>query len=233
MVKRLALVTGANRGLGLETCHQLLLLGYEVIMTSRDPKKGAEAVKKMKESFEDVHYLPLDISKSASIQELVNQVKKKWGHLDVLVNNGAIAKDKETNTIEGRRKILEETLMTNVVGAYELCDSFAPLMKEKKYGRIVNVSSGLGQLSEPHSDFATYSISKTALNAVTTLFANQYKDSNILVNSVCPGWVKTDMGGKDAPRSVQDGARSIVWGAILPEQGPTGGFFRDGKPLDW
>jgi NAD(P)-dependent dehydrogenase (short-subunit alcohol dehydrogenase family) len=234
MDKRLILVTGGNRGLGLETCRELAKAGHEVILTSRDAKKGEEQVKALRAEGGTLHFLSLDIADSGSIQALVKQIQQKWGRLDVLINNAGILLDKDAKkSPEAHRQLLEETLTTNVVGTYELCDRLAPLMKEKGYGRIVNVSSGLGQLSEPHSEYAAYSISKTALNAVTVVFANQYQGTNVLINSVCPGWVKTDMGGESAPRSLQEGVSGIIWAATLPDQGPTGKFFRDGKPINW
>jgi len=234
MQKRFILVTGGNRGLGLETCRQLAQSGHEVILTSRDEKKGKKLVEDLQKEGLSLHFLPLDVADVQSIASLVNQIEKRWKRLDVLINNAAIASDKEsTGTPDSDREILEKTLNTNVVGAFDLCHRLAPLMKKNHYGRIVNVSSGLGQLSEPHSEFLTYSISKTALNAVTTLFAARYQGSNVLINSVCPGWVRTDMGGPSAPRSLDQGAKSIIWAATLPDGGPTGGFFRDGQPIKW
>jgi NAD(P)-dependent dehydrogenase (short-subunit alcohol dehydrogenase family) len=128
---------------------------------------------------------------------------------------------------------LRLALETNTFGAFELCRLAVSLMEKNRYGRIVNVSSGMGQLSEMDTGYAAYRLSKTALNAVTAIVAAETKGKNILVNSVCPGWVKTDMGGASAHREIPQGGRSIVWAALLPDDGPTGGFFRDGEPLSW
>ncbi|WP_068470963.1 SDR family oxidoreductase [Candidatus Protochlamydia phocaeensis] len=237
--KRLALVTGGNRGLGLGTCRELAQAGYQVILASRDEEKGRIKAQELNRGGLSVEAMLLDISNSDSIASLHRQIEQRWGRLDVLVNNAAILIDKddahqaEEDAFKQRRRVLEETLNVNVAGAYDLCNRFVPLMLKNGYGRIVNVSSGLGQLSDPHSNFAAYSISKTALNMVTCIFAAQTKGSNVLVNSVCPGWVKTDMGGEQAPRSIEEGISGIVWASTLPDHGPSGGFFRDGKPIDW
>lgn len=237
----LALVTGANRGLGLETCRQLGQLGYQVILTSRNAQQGREKAKQLIDEGFDVTFIQLDIENSESILEAYKEVKTVWGRLDVLVNNAAILLDKEKledtgseeNMARLHREILEKTLKINVSGAYEMCEVFGQLMSKYRKGRIVNVSSGTGQLSEMGDLYPAYSISKASLNAVTRVFAARFKHYHILVNSVCPGWVKTDMGGSEAPRSLEEGAKSIVWAVTLPDGGPTGGFFRDGKPLNW
>jgi NAD(P)-dependent dehydrogenase (short-subunit alcohol dehydrogenase family) len=238
--QRIALVTGGNRGIGFEVCRQLAQANYEVILTSRDPEKGQAKAKELKQEGLNVKWLPLDITDSQSIANLHHTILQQDSHLDVLINNAAVFLDKTVTEAKGSEayfqqvsQILQKTLQTNVAGAFELCERFLPLMVKQNYGRIVNVSSGLGQLSEPHSDALTYSISKTALNGVTCFLANTYKGKDVLINSVCPGWVKTDMGGEEAPRSIQEGAAGIVWAATLPSGGPTGGFFRDGMAIQW
>ncbi|MGE4573301.1 MULTISPECIES: SDR family oxidoreductase [Parachlamydia] len=231
MNQKVALVTGGNKGLGLETCRQLGAQGFQILLTSRDPAKGKPRVEELRKQGINATYYPLDVASSKSIEELFHSILKEIGHLDVLVNNAAIFIDADQS--KPRDVILRETLETNVVGAYHLCELFAPVMYRQKWGRIVNVSSGAGQLCEMSGEYEAYAISKTALNAVTCVFAAKMKGVDVLVNSICPGWVKTDMGGESAPRSLEEGGKSIVWGALLPTGGPSGGFFRDGQPLDW
>lgn len=238
-MKRVALVTGGNRGLGLETCRRLAQQGYQVILTSRDKQKGQAKVEELQQEGLDVYFAKLDVADPISIEDLQRQIIESRGRLDVLINNAAIFIDKdqkntgEDESFRERRHILEETLNTNVLGAYELCERFIPLMQKQQYGRIVNISSGLGQLSEPRSEYIAYSISKTAINAVTTCLAARLKGTNILINSICPGWVKTDMGGPNAPRNIEQGVQGIIWAATLPDGGPSGGFFRDKEPINW
>lgn len=237
MDKRIAVVTGGNRGLGLETSRQLAKEGYRVLLTSRDLEKGKQKTQKLQQEGLDIQCVELDVASPKSIEAFYHQLEKDWGRVDVLINNAGVLLDKEEETQKGefeeRRKILEETLNTNVVGAYDLTNRIIPFMLKQNYGRIVNVSSGAGQLSEPHSYYIAYSISKTALNAITCFLAAKWYGKNILINSVCPGWVKTDMGGAQAPRTIEQGIQGIVWAATLPDGGPSGGFFRDGKPISW
>lgn len=235
-----ALVTGGNRGLGLETCRRLAKDGYKVILTSRNAQKGKQKVEELNEEGLPINFASLDVSDPKSIAALYQEIKSNWGRLDVLINNAAVLLEKKQEEyqdleeqIEAHRDILEQTLRTNVIGAYDLCERFIPLMQQHHYGRIVNVSSEAGQLSAPHTYYPIYSISKTALNAITSFLAERVKGTNILINSVCPGWVKTDMGGPDAPRSIEEGVEGIIWAATLPNKGPNGGFFRDGKLIEW
>jgi NAD(P)-dependent dehydrogenase (short-subunit alcohol dehydrogenase family) len=228
MTKRVALVTGANRGLGLETCRQLARQGYTVILGSRDEAKGRAAAAELARERLEVVPRALDVSSTESITALAHAIEREFGRLDVLVNNaGILPKDEE------RIEVIRETMETNVYGPYQLCQALVPLMRKGGYGRIVNVSSGMGQLSDMEGGWPAYRISKTALNAVTRIFAAETAGSGILVNSICPGWVKTDMGGADAERSIPEGADTIVWAATLPENGPTGRFFRDREPIEW
>lgn len=232
MDKKVAVVTGANRGLGLEVCRQLLAEGYQVVLTSREAKKGEAAAAELGNG---VRFFPLNTTDGSGIDALSKFLVKEFGRLDVLVNNAGIYPDDKENPGVASVKLgtLRTAIETNTFGPFMLCQKLAPLMEKNGYGRIVNVSSGMGQLSQMAGDSAAYRISKTALNAVTKVFAESYKGKNILVNSVCPGWVRTEMGGAQAPRDLQTGAKSIVWAVLIPEDGPTGGFFRDGKPLEW
>lgn len=237
---KIALVTGGNRGLGLETCRRLGQLNYKVILTGRNETKGKEAVSKLKAEGGLFEFIQLDVANAQSIEILYHAIEQRYGRLDVLVNNAGILLDKNTPiTLKGEalfhlhRENLEKTLQTNLIGPYELCDRFSLLMQKHGYGRIVNISSGLGQLSEMETGYESYRISKTGINAVTRIFAARLKGTNILINSVCPGWVQTDMGGPEAPRSLKEGVDGIIWAATLPNGGPTGGFYRDGQPIAW
>jgi len=230
--KRVAVVTGANRGIGFETCRQLAKKGIQVILTSRDRANGEAAVEKLQAEGLDVSYHPLDVTDSDSVQRLAEFIKSEFGQLDILVNNAGVLLDSSDTVLSTKIDTLRKTIDTNLYGPLLLCQALIPLMKHN-YGRVVNVSSGAGQLSDMTSGYPSYRISKTALNALTRILANELKGTNILVNSVCPGWVKTDMGGANAPRTPEQGADTIVWLATLPDNGPTSGFFRDRQPIPW
>jgi NAD(P)-dependent dehydrogenase (short-subunit alcohol dehydrogenase family) len=235
--QRIALVTGANRGLGFAVCQALGRQHYKIIFTSRDPEKGVEKAAQLEDEKLDVTFCQLDVSDENSIASLHETVSKHWGRLDVLVNNAAVLLDKmdapEANSLKIEKEILLKTFETNVVGAYQLCELFLPLMRQQRYGRIVNVSSQAGQLSDMQDGYPAYRISKSALNAVTRIFAAQGRGHNVLVNSVDPGWVKTDMGGPQAPRQIEEGIDTIVWAATLPDSGPSGAFLRDRQLVSW
>lgn len=234
--KRIAVVTGANRGLGLETAKQLSKLGLKVVLTSRDQDKGDEAAK---EIGGDVVARALDVTNQKSIRNLALYLRKEYGKLDVLVNNAGVMLDRYDDD-QPTKSIMDAdldkirlTMESNVYGPLLLCQELLPLMKSNHYGRIVNVSSGLGQLSFMGSGYTGYRLSKAALNALTCMVAAEVKSANILVNAVCPGWVRTGMGGKNATRSPEEGADSIVWLATLPDGGPTGGLYRDRELQPW
>jgi NAD(P)-dependent dehydrogenase (short-subunit alcohol dehydrogenase family) len=156
-----------------------------------------------------------------------------FGRADVLVNNAALYLGEGRSVLEASLEDVQATMATNVYGPLLLCQAFIPTMRRQRYGRVVNVSSGSGQLSTMSDDAPSYSLSKAALNALTCMLAAATAGTNVLVNSVCPGWVRTDMGGRRAPRGVEEGASGIVWLATLPEGGPSGGFFRDRKRIAW
>lgn len=235
--ERVALVTGGNRGLGLAACRELAKLHYHVILTGRHSQQGEEKAAELRQEGFSVHFFPLDVMLISGVEALYQYIESKWHRLDVLVNNAAILLDRTFIAPDQALPIhveqLQKTLQTNVVGPFALCERFGPLMVKNQYGRIVNISSSLGQLSLMRDGYDTYSISKAAINAVTRVFASKFKESNVLVNSVCPGWVKTDMGGPNADRSIEEGVKGIIWAATLPDGGPTGGFYRDGQPIDW
>ena len=232
--ERIALVTGANRGIGYEICRQLAGNGLRVILTSRDANKGLPAQKKLWRAGLDVIYRELDVTRRGSVSALARYLGKEHGRLDVLVNNAGIMIDhSSTSVLVEKEDVFRRTLQTNFFGALRLCQAVIPLMQQHGYGRIVNLSSGLGQLDDMGDGNAAYRMSKTALNALTRMVAAATDGDGILVNSVCPGWVRTDMGGRSASRSVEKGAQTAVWLATLADGGPSGGFFRDRKPIPW
>jgi len=234
MDKRLALVTGANRGIGYEICRQLARKGLRVLLTSRDPEKGREARKKLAKEGLDVLHHQLDITDRASVAAIARHIESEYGRMDVLVNNSGILIDsRSTSVLREKEETFRATLETNFYGALRMCQAVVPLMQKNHYGRVVNMSSGLGQLDDMGDGTPAYRVSKTALNALTRMVAKATEGDNILVNSMCPGWVRTDMGGPEASRSVEQGAETAVWLAMLPHDGPTGGFFRDKKPIPW
>ncbi len=233
VTEKVALVTGANRGIGLEVCRQLARQGFAVILGARDLKKGTGAAEAL--AGEGINILPhrLDVTGQESIEELKLWAEDRFHKLDVLVNNAAILYDSWQRARDADLKVVREAFETNTLGAWRMCAAFAPLLKQSGHGRIVNVSSESGSLAGMGGETPAYSISKVALNALTRMLAAELRADHVLVNSVCPGWVATEMGGTEAPRSVEEGAAGVVWAATLPDSGPTGGFFRDGQPLPW
>jgi len=232
--KRVAVVTGANKGIGFEVARQLARRGLRVVLTSRDEARGKKAAKGLQQQGIEVDYCRLDVTRRVSVTALARYLERKYGRLDVLVNNAGILLGKyETSVLDEKESLFRETLETNFYGALRVSQALVPLMKRQGYGRIVNLSSGLGQLDHMGDGVSAYRVSKTALNALTRMLAGATADDKILVNSMCPGWVQTDMGGPTASRSVEKGAETVVWLATLPDKGPTGGFFRDKKRIPW
>ena len=231
---RVAVVTGANRGMGLETVRQLAERGMKVIGTSRDPDKGKAAQAALEKDGVDSAYLPLDVTDHAAALALAERIEKDHGRLDVLINNAGVMLEGPEGSLMGTDLALfGKTFEINTMGAVHCCRAFVPLMKKNDYGRIVNVSSGLGALNDMSGGFAAYRLSKSALNAVTRIVSNEVAGNNIKVNSVCPGHVRTDMGGPTAARMVDEGVDTTIWLATLRDKGPSGGFFRDCKQIDW
>ena len=233
MAGKIALVTGANRGIGLEACRQLARKGLQVILTSRDPSKGQAAREDLARSGLEVDFHQLDVTDPESINKLKEDIMRDYGSLDVLVNNAAVLIDSGVDILKTEMEALQATLAANLYGPLQMCQAFIPMMVKNGYGRVVNVSSGAGQLGDMGGSYPAYRISKASLNALTGILAHDLKGRDVLVNSMCPGWVRTDMGGSSAPRSVEEGTDTIVWLATLPSGGPQGGFFRDRKSIDW
>ena len=229
----IALVTGGSRGIGFEVCRQLAERGFTVLLTARDAEKASAAAAKMKTTG-NVEPIGMDVSDPRSIERAAADISKRHDRLDVLVNNAGINYDTwetaESADIDGT---VMETIRTNLLGPWHVCQAFLPLLRKSRAARIVNVSSESGSLEHMGAGPPAYQLTKAALNALTRTLAGELRHAGILVNSVCPGWVATDMGGAGAPRSVEEGAAGIVWTATLSQNGPTGGFFRDGKPLPW
>jgi NAD(P)-dependent dehydrogenase (short-subunit alcohol dehydrogenase family) len=238
--KRVAVVTGGNRGIGFEICRQLAKRGLRVVLTARDSRKGRAAAKRLRDEGLDVVFHPLDVTDATAVQRLANHLRRTVGRLDVLVNNAGVYLEGGYGDGREPESVFEEgldtvraTMETNLYGPYRLCQALIPLMREGGYGRVVNVSSGSGQLSRPQPREAGYRMSKAALNALTVTLAAELADGKVLVNCMCPGWVRSDMGGPRAPRSLAEGADTAVWLATLPKGGPHGRFFRDRKRIPW
>ncbi|WP_167578028.1 SDR family oxidoreductase [Ammoniphilus sp. YIM 78166] len=231
--QKVALVTGGNRGIGYELVRQLALNGFKVILSSRDSKKGQEATQKLKESNLDVTFVEMDVNDQESIRQAAITVDERFGKLDVLINNAGVIFDENGKLLNMDPSILERTMATNFFGAYHVIRSFIPLMEKQGYGRIINVSSEYGSMSEMScTGVGAYKLSKLALNGLTQLVAAESK-GDIKINAVDPGWVSTDMGGPSAPRTPKQAAESILWLATIGPEGPNGGFYRDGKRVDW
>jgi NAD(P)-dependent dehydrogenase (short-subunit alcohol dehydrogenase family) len=227
---RVALVSGGNRGIGLEVCRQLAGRGITVVMGSRDAEQGREAASDLPEGVA-VHQL--DVADPESVERLARSVEEEFGRLDVLVNNAAISNDEGQSGAEADLDRVKEALEANLFGAWRLCEVAIPMMRRNGYGRIVNVSTGLASLEDMGGGSPGYRVSKAALNVLTRILASELRGSGILVNAVNPGWVQTDMGGSGATRTVEEGAEALVWAATLPNNGPNGGFFRDREPVAW
>lgn len=236
--QRVAVVTGANRGLGFAVSRQLAQHGVHVVLTSRDGLQGKAAVDKLQAEGLDVSLLPLDLDRDETLVRLRDQLAEQRGRLDILVNNAGIfpeldARGGDPGLLEVPREMLERALATNALAPLRLGQLLLPLMRRHDYGRIVNVSSGYGQLARMGRGYPAYRLSKAALNAVTCQFAAETRDENILVNAVDPGWVQTRMGGGQAPTPEEEAAGWVVRAALLEDSGPSGRFLRRGEPVDW
>ena len=241
--KKIALITGANKGIGLATARQLGKQGITVLVGARDSSKGKTAAEELRKDGIDAHALEIDVSDSASVKAAVAQVERDFGRLDILVNNAGVMIDQRDvpvsqQPIENWRR----TFDTNVFGLIETTQAFLPLLRKSEAGRIVNLSSILGSIeyhATPGSpvydskETPSYNVSKAAVNAYTVQLAHELKDTKIKVNAVHPGWVKTEMGGEEAPMDIEDGARTSVAKTTLNGGGPNGAFLHMGEPLPW
>jgi NAD(P)-dependent dehydrogenase (short-subunit alcohol dehydrogenase family) len=226
-----AIVTGANRGIGLEVVRQLADNGFLAVLGSRDPAAGEAAARRLDPTGQTVAACQLDVTHADSITTMAALVEQRHGRADVLVNNAAIHYDTWQHAASANLATVTEALETNLLGAWRTTQAFLPLLRLSPHPRIVNVSSEAGSITQMTGGPPAYGISKAALNALTLLLAGELRPDRILVNTVCPGWTATDMGG--GGRSIRAGAASVTWAALLPDNGPTGTFTRDGNPLPW
>jgi NAD(P)-dependent dehydrogenase (short-subunit alcohol dehydrogenase family) len=247
MSQKIAFITGGNRGLGFQTALDLKKDGVKVVIGSRDLAQGEKAVERLRAAGVDADVLQFDITNPADYQAAYNYFDSKYGRLDILVNNAGVAAGKfpgtgpEHSAAQVPSDVLRRVFETNFFAQVALTDALLPLLKKSPAGRIVNLSSILGSLNlqaDPnspiyHAKSFAYDASKTALNAFTIHLAYELRDTNVKVNSAHPGWVKTDMGGDQAPMELSEGGKTSAALATLPNDGPTGGYFHEGKPLPW
>jgi NAD(P)-dependent dehydrogenase (short-subunit alcohol dehydrogenase family) len=235
--KRIALVTGANRGIGLEIVRQLARRGLTAVLAARDLAKGKAAAAGLSSEGIEVPVVAIDVTDGESVRAGVADVLGRFGRIDVLVNNAGILKEgfapEDASVFEAPIDLVMNTFATNTVGPLRMIEAIVPAMRDHGYGRVVNMSSGAGQLSDMGSGFPAYRMSKAALNALTRLTAAELGRGDVKINAMCPGWVRTDMGGPNATRTVEKGAETAIWLATLPAGGPSGGFFRDRKAIPW
>lgn len=235
-----AVVTGANRGLGFAVSRALAQRGYKLVMVGRDAGRIGAAAERLWSEGLAAESCVADVRDEGQVEALRDHVAAAHGRADILVNNAGaffepadFANPHATSVLTTAPELVAQTFDTNTLGPLRLCQALVPMMLANGYGRIVNLSSGMGQLADMNGFWPGYRLSKTALNALTRILADELKGTNVKVNSVCPGWVRTDMGGPHASRSTAEAAPGIVWAATLPDDGPSGGFFRDGEAIPW
>ena len=231
--EKIAVVTGGNKGIGFGICRALAKQGIRTILTARDVSKGEVAKKQLKQEGLEIIFHPLDVTDENSIDSLAGFLAREFGKLDILINNAAIRKDAGMMGLDVPVEVVREMMETNLYGPLMICQALAPLLKKSSAGRIVNVSSGMGSLASMGGGSPAYRITKTALNAMTKVLASEFRGTGVLVNCCHPGWVRTDMGGRGASKSIDEGADTPVWLALLSKDGPTGGYFQDKKPMPW
>lgn len=237
MPTHLALVTGANRGIGFEIARQLAASGVRVVIGARDAAKGQAAHETLARSGLNVSAVALDVTLEDSIRAAIREIEKNHGAIDILINNAAILIDGpggfSSSLFDMTDETARQTWEANVLGPARLIQAVVPGMKARGFGRVVNLSSRAGQLAHMASGFPAYRMSKAALNALTRIAAAEVGPGNIKINAMCPGWCRTDMGGAEAERTPAEGAKTAVWLATLPDSGPSGGFFHDQKEIPW
>ena len=226
------MVTGANRGIGREVVRQLARAGYLAVLGARDAERGATAAAELGGEAAGVVTRRIDVADDASVRAAARWVEAELGRCDALVNNAAIDYDTDARATSADLERVHRAMETNLYGAWRAALAFLPLLRRSPHPRLVNVSSGAGSTSQMGAGTPAYSVSKAALNALTRILAAELRADGVLVNAVCPGWVATDMGGPGG-RPVGDGAASVTWAVLLDDHGPTGGFFRDGRPVAW
>jgi len=230
--EKVALVTGANRGIGLGIVKGLAKEGFHVLLGSRDLDSGKQALKEMSEFINRVEVLELDVSDHKSIDKAVKWVEDKFGKLNVLVNNAGIIGPKKSSLQSINVDELKEVMAVNYYGPIRMNKAFLHLIRMSQEGRIINVSSGMGALDDLVSGYPEYRLSKAGLNSQSILLANELREDGIKVFAMSPGWVRTEMGGQNAPRSVEEGADTAIWLAT-DKTVETGKFYRDRQVIPW
>ncbi len=240
LAQKLAVVTGAARGIGLAVARDLAASGCVVLMVGRSAETIDHAARQLRDGGADVLPHVADVTDASAVAALAARLRREFGRTDILVNNAGVflephdfALPKAASVFTVDPELVAATYACNALAPLRLIQALVPLLRDSAGGRIVNVSSGMGQLTRMDGSWPGYRMSKAALNALTRLTAKELEGSAIKINAVCPGWCRTDMGGPDAVRTADEGARGIVWAALLPDDGPSGGFFRDGQPIDW
>lgn len=234
MERRLAVVTGANRGIGEQVARTLGARGYTVLVGARSADEAARVAADINAAGGEAEAVRLDVTRDDDVAGVIERARR-FGRWDVLVNNAAIMPDdhRHPSMFDTNLDVISQAFETNTLGPLRMIRAAAPFMKDRRWGRIVNVSTGMASLAEMNGGYPAYRLSKTGLQALTRIAADELKGTGILVNVVCPGWVQSRMGGERAPRTLAQGAASILWAIDLPDDGPSGGFFRDGAPLAW
>ncbi len=229
---KIALISGANRGIGLETGKQLLELGWNVVFTARNMHEGRPLINKLREKWKSAWFHQLDVTDEQSISDVAEYVEDTCGRLDVLINNAGIMIEENHKIMNVELDDLHKTMATNLYGPLMLTRTMLPFFKDSKDARVINVSSRMGQLSGMEGGHAAYRISKAALNALTIVMAKELEDDGIRVNTICPGWVRTDMGGPNANKTIKEGADTAVWLATA-DKIENGKFYADRKIINW